>query len=49
MTKESYDCIVIMEVNQMPKETFLNLPQEKKEKIFREAIKEFGEQGYEKG
>lgn len=33
----------------MPKETFLNLPQEKKEKIFREAIREFGEQGYEKG
>lgn len=33
----------------MPKETFLKLPQEKKEKIFRESIKEFGEQGYEKG
>jgi AcrR family transcriptional regulator len=38
-----------MEVNQMPKETFLNLPQEKKEKIFKEAIKEFGKEGYEKG
>lgn len=49
MTKESCDYQVMMEVNQMPKETFLNLPQEKKEKIFREAIKEFGEQGYEKG
>lgn len=33
----------------MPKETFLNLPEEKKEKIFREAIKEFGKKGYEKG
>lgn len=33
----------------MPKETFLNLPQEKRAKIFREAIKEFGLHGYEKG
>jgi len=33
----------------MPKETFLNLPQEKKEKIFREAIKEFAKEGYNKG
>lgn len=27
----------------------MNLPEEKKEKIFREAIKEFGKKGYEKG
>jgi len=49
VTNESYDFKVTKEVKELPKETFLNLPQEKKEKIFREAIKEFGQQGYEKG
>lgn len=33
----------------MPKATFLNLPEEKKKKIFKEAIHEFSYKGYEKG
>jgi AcrR family transcriptional regulator len=33
----------------MPKNTFLNLPSEKQEKVIREAIKEFAYKGYEKG
>jgi len=33
----------------MPKDTFLNLPQEKQQKIFKESINEFSNKGYEKG
>lgn len=33
----------------MPKETFFNLSEEKREKIIKESIKEFGKQGFEKG
>jgi AcrR family transcriptional regulator len=33
----------------MPKETFLNLPLEKQEKVMRAAIKEFLKHGFEKG
>jgi AcrR family transcriptional regulator len=36
-------------VKHLPKETFFNLPEEKKEKIIRESIKEFGKHGFEKG
>jgi len=33
----------------MPKDTFLNLPEDKQQKIFKEAINEFAYNGYEKG
>ena len=33
----------------MPKDTFLNLPEDKQQKIFKEAINEFADKGYEKG
>ncbi|MDS0527547.1 TetR/AcrR family transcriptional regulator [Clostridium sp. SHJSY1] len=33
----------------MPKETFFNLSEEKREKIIKKSIKEFGKQGFEKG
>lgn len=47
MTKRSYDLLVIMEVNQLPKETFYNLPKEKVKRIEKAAIKEFKEYSFD--
>jgi len=51
MTIKSYDCEVIFITerrNSIPKETFYNLPEEKRQLIERMAIREFGAFGYDK-
>lgn len=50
MTNESHDLLVIFDKgDDMPKETFFNLDEEKQEKVMRAAISQFMKNGFEKG
>ena len=46
MTEKSYDQVVIKRVIAIPKETFFNLPLEKRERIIEAAIDEFSRNDY---